>query len=252
MINLKSMLIRVIKNLFKIPIIIIRETISVVEVRHICLEQMDYNKYWERRDVSTTLPRHKIFSDLINRKSKVLDIGCGDGACLWYLKSEKDIEGEGIDISREAVARCVKKGIRANIADVSSSTFQIDEKYDYIIIAEVLEHIAHPEDLMHKLKGKFNKLVLVSIPNIGYYKHRIRMMFGRFPIQWAFHPAEHLRFWTVKDFIWWAKEVGFRVIDIRPSNGIPFLYKLIPNLFCHQVVFSLQDIQSEPDKQNHD
>ncbi|MBA7510561.1 hypothetical protein ES705_02546 [subsurface metagenome] len=242
------MLSRVIKNLFKIPIVIIRETISITEVRHICLEQMDYDSYWNKRNVSTILPRYKIFADLINRKSKVLDIECGDGTCLWYLKAEKDIEGEGLDISREAVTRCVKKGIRVNIADVSSSTFKIDKKYDYIIISEVLEHIAYLEDLMRKVKGHFNKLVLVSIPNIGYYKHRIRMMFGRFPIKWAFHPAEHLRFWTVKDFIWWAKEIGFEVIDIRPYNGVPFVYKLMPNLFCHQIVFFLKNIQSEPDK----
>ena len=109
----------------------------------------------------------------------------------------------------------------------------------------MLEHIPKPEDVMGKVKDKFKKMLIVSIPNTGHYIHRLRLLFGHFPVQWVWHPGEHLRFWTMKDFKKWADELGFKVVGIRIHTGFPFLLKFIPSLFTDSMVFLLKNKENE-------
>jgi methionine biosynthesis protein MetW len=205
------------------------------------IEKMDYDAYWRFRGDFGFSTRYAVFAALIEEKSSVLDIGCGEGSTLKYLSEKKHTQGAGIDISGEAVAKAKAKGIQAKVADVSAPGFGIDGQYDYIILSEVLEHIAHPEDLMEKVKGKFKIGLIVSMPNIGYYTHRLRLFFGHFPIQWQWHPGEHLRFWTIKDFRRFAKELGLEVGVMRTHTGFLFLHRLLPNLFADSAVFLLKE-----------
>jgi methionine biosynthesis protein MetW len=203
--------------------------------------KLDYNKHWEYRGKHNVRSRFKIFADIIKDGSKVLDIGCGDGTNLRYLMDIKVIKGYGIDISKTAVDMAMEKGVKAFVKDVSRSGFKLEDTFDYIIISELLEHIPNPEDLILGIKNNFTTNLLISIPNVGYFKHRLRFCIGgRFPIQWRYHPAEHLRYWTTKDFKKWCIQLGFVVKNMIPSNGIPILKNILPNLFSNQVVFVLQ------------
>ena len=104
---------------------------------------------------------------------------------------------------------------------------------NYISLFEVLEHMKNPEDFLLKLLNHKNIKVFISLPNTGFFTHRIRLLFGRFPLQWIAHPSEHLRFWTITDLKWW---LGFLNIynqsKIIPYKGVPFLNKIWPNLFA--------------------
>jgi len=205
------------------------------------IKQMDYNKYWGAKGKFGFSTRYPVFADVIEKDSSVLDIGCGDGSTLIYLIEKKKIRGEGVDISERAVNMARAGGIQAHVADVSSDKFKIRKKYDYIIVSEVLEHIPNPEDVMKKAKGRFNKLLIISMPNTGHYLYRLRLLFGRFPVQWAYHPGEHLRFWTVKDFRQWAGELGFRIVGMRTHSGVPFLRVALPALFADSIVYLLEE-----------
>lgn len=191
---------------------------------------MDYEDYWEEIKPIGLQERGRIFSRIITRGSSVLDIGCGDGSNLLYLIQNNSINGEGIDISSNAVERVKKAGINAWIDDVTRDDFKLTKRYDYIILSEILEHIPQPELLLAKIRDNFDKALLVSIPNIGYYTHRLRLLFGRFPIQWQLHPGEHLRFWTLKGFDWWTKSLELKIIGMYPSKGLPVLYKYFPTI----------------------
>jgi methionine biosynthesis protein MetW len=180
-------------------------------------------------------PRYSIFSEFIDHGSSVLDIGCGDGLLLEYLKDQKNAQVYGIDLSEEAVRLAKERNIETTVGDILQ--IEIERVYDYIILSEVLEHLNDPEIVIAKLKGKFRKSLLISIPNIGYYKHRLRLLFGHFPLQWKYHPSEHLRFWTVADFRLWLRQFRLEVAAISVSNGVPVFRQLMPNLFCDQVVF---------------
>ncbi len=237
--------IRIIKKLIKAPQYFANELIYLwnysFKQENPTLKKMDYDAYWIKRGAHIIEPRFKIFAEIIEEGATVLDIGCGDGTLLKYLTEKKNIKGVGIDISNNAIEMARSKGIGAQVCDVSSPDFSVEDDYDYIVLSEVLEHLPNPEEVLDKVRHKFNKSLIVTIPNIGYYRHRIRLLFGRFPIQWVQHPTEHLRFWTVKDFIFWAENLGFQIINIRSSNGLAIFHEHMPNLFGHQIVFEMKE-----------
>lgn len=212
------------------------------------LSRMDYNDYWKVKGEFIFSPRYAVFAGLIDPGSSVLDIGCGNGANLKHLTEKKQIKGEGLDISEVAVSQAVADGIAARVADASSSAFSIADQYDYIIISEVLEHIPNPEDLLAKTRGRFRKGLILSMPNIGHYMYRLRLLFGHFPIQWAYHPAEHLRFWTISDFRLWLHRLGFETLAFKPHSGVPLLHGLWPNLFCDSAVFMVREKLTSQEK----
>lgn len=119
------------------------------------------------------------------------------------------------------------------------------KKFDYIIITEVLEHIQDPEKVMLAIKNHFNKAIFISIPNAGFFMHRIRLMLGKFPIVMINeHIKEHIRFWTLQDFLYWISYLGFKVDKIMISSTpffkpLSFLERLIPSFFGYQLLFKI-------------
>jgi methionine biosynthesis protein MetW len=205
------------------------------------LPGMDYDEYWRAKGDMLFTGRCPVLAGLVQRGALVLDIGCGDGTTLEYLRDKAGTRGRGLDISAEAVSRTRQKGIEADKADASSPDFRVDRVYDHIIISEVLEHIPNPEELLLKVKGKFKVSLLISIPNSAYYIHRLRLLFGRFPVQWAWHPGEHLRFWSLADFRELLEASGFSVRSVRTHSGFLFLHGLWPNLFADSAIFEVKE-----------
>jgi methionine biosynthesis protein MetW len=220
--------------------------------QHVCqrksmaMKVLDYERYWLLLGEGGVAERFRIFVDLIEDGTSVLDIGCGSGVFLQFLAQNKDVKGFGIDVSAEAVRRARAKGVNSKVVDVTEPGFQLDGAYDYVILSEILEHIPNPEGLMLKLKGRFRRAMLISIPNIGYYPYRLRLLRGSFPLQWGLHPGEHLRYWTVKDFFFWVDQLGFRAEKVIASNGFPYLANWWPNLLGNQVVFVVREKRDVP------
>ena len=205
--------------------------------------KLNYDEYWGKRRLnkSSVKERYKIIASVIEAGSSVLDIGCGNGELLEFLRREKNIAGKGIDISQAAAEAVKSKGFEIEVADITKLSFKIKVHYDYIILSEVLEHIPNSEEVLLKTKGKFRKACFVSIPNTGYILDRLRLLFGRFPAQYVYHPQEHLRFWTVKDFLFWAEQLGFKIINYKGSSGFPKLWRYFPGLFARQVLYILEE-----------
>ncbi|NOZ06119.1 MAG: methyltransferase domain-containing protein [Chloroflexi bacterium] len=205
------------------------------------LQQMDYDAYWQTRGPHEVQPRVRLMARFIEQGSSVYDVGCGDGTALAYLRQSRNIEAHGCDLSEVAAQMAQEKGLHVQVCDVTAPDFRFDGTFDYIVISEVLEHIPDPEALLQKARGHFRRGLIVTIPNIGHIKHRARLLLGRFPVQWVYHPGEHLRFWTVLDFLRWAAELDYHAAAVHPSNGSPWLYKRWPNLFANQVIFVLKN-----------
>jgi len=218
----------------------------------------DYDEYWQNRGFhAPSLHRAKIISKYIKTNSKILDIGCGDGTIIEYLsKNNNPEEIIGVDISKRAVDYVKEKGFNAFEIDMLSDEFTRfleNKKFDYIIITEVLEHVQEPEKVVAAIKNKFNKSIFISIPNAGFFIHRLRLLFGRFPVVVIVqHIKEHIRFWTAKDFIYWCNYLGFKVDNTFVSTGLNFkplifLEKMFPSFFGCQIIYkiSLKNKQHE-------
>jgi len=211
--------------------------------REMAMAVLDYDRYWELRregDETTLRARDIIISNRIESHSSILDIGCGTGRLLAHLAgSKQNVELFGLDVAPRAIEIARAKGLNCQVADVMSPEFNLERDYDYIVVSEVLEHLHNPEVLLLKLRGRYRKTLFVTIPNVGYYPHRLRLLFGSFPVQTVWHPAEHLRYWTIRDFEQWLQDLGFRANEVRASNGFPRLAKWWPNLLGNQVIFVL-------------
>jgi 2-polyprenyl-3-methyl-5-hydroxy-6-metoxy-1,4-benzoquinol methylase len=125
---------------------------------------------------------------------RILDIGCGDGSRLAYLRETRSIEPYGIEVSQKACELARKKGIQVVQADVTADGWAIPEQVGYITASEVLEHLPSPERLLLRPRGLYRRRLLIDVPNTGALNERLRLLLGRTPKQWGFHAGEHLRF----------------------------------------------------------
>lgn len=208
----------------------------------------DYDDYWDAK-ASTGMGRlstfrrrrAEAFARVIPPGARVLDLGVGDGAILRYLIERRQIDGYGLDISPKAVEFCRAQGLKVDLADINQPIEQaLDGHFDVVIMSEIIEHIPEPETLLNALRPHATALI-VSIPNTGFYQHRLRLLLGKFPLQWVVSPGEHLRFWTIADFRWWARQMGFRIVHQQTYEGTPGLRRLWPALFGQAMVYVLED-----------
>lgn len=204
-----------------------------------------YENYWKTRGKSGPRPRYKIFFEWIDNNSSVLDIGCGDGHFGETLVKGKQVNYTGGDISNAALEMAKNRGLNVTYLDAAKDLGRFkDKSFDYVVMSEFIEHIPNSEDIL-KIAGRIaSRGVLISIPNIAYWRFRIELLLGSFPKQWAVAPQEHLRYWSVSDFEKTATNLGFAVKAIKSSNGRKFLRDMWPNLFGFQVCFYLKPQKS--------
>jgi len=214
---------------------------------------VDYDAYWQKRDYMKGLPgqgkptlrpwprqRAELLSKMIEPGSVVLDIGCGNGAVLDYVNQKIGIRGIGVDLGIEILGQAKGLGLETIAMDVTDISKLKDlPEVDYIIGFEILEHMPTPEAFLHEVRRKARRGLFFSFPNTGYYLHRLRLVTGRFPLQWINHPGEHLRYWTVKDVKWWVRSMNFNLDTLIVYEGLPGLNKIMPKLFGQGLFFKI-------------
>jgi len=204
----------------------------------------NYDEYWKKRSEISVRYRDKYIASMLPDTGRVLDIGCGNGAFLKYLKSKKlGLELMGIDISDVAISRLKKEGIAGIVCDLTKEDMPPSVKADHVTLMEVLEHVANAEELIQKIRRTGAMRFYVTIPNLGFFKNRLRLAFGgKMPITMIFfHIKEHIRFWTVSDFKYWADRMGFKIVHYHGQYGTFFLWKVWPSLFASGMIYVLED-----------
>jgi methionine biosynthesis protein MetW len=206
------------------------------------IKKINYDEYWKTRGFSLRnklMPRETLCLKWIEPNSKVLDVGCGNSRLLYELKKDKNCEVLGLDVSPLVAESLARVGIPVKVVDIAKTNFDFinDQEFDYIILNEILEHITNPEEVITQIKSKGKKLIL-SIPNIGFYRYRLGLMFkGRFPTQWIMHPSEHVRYWTHKDFLDWISAMDLELIECQTTAGFRFSKNKWKNLFGHMISY---------------
>ena len=162
----------------------------------------------------------RIIADLIDKNTRVLDVGCGDGTLMEFLKKNKKIDVRGIEISKNNVQKCIEKGLTVIEGDAEKDLSQFpDGSFDFVILSQTLQAFLYPEKVISELL-RVGRKAIVTIPNFGYWKVRLHLLVkGTMPItrtlpdEWYNTPNLHMC--TIKDF--------FRFCEKRKIN----LYKTI-------------------------
>lgn len=208
---------------------------------------IDFDAFWvgKRGDAIGTLTRWQRQRAELAREcmrsqppTSLLDIGCGDGAISAYLKNAFHIPRVvGLDISSTALVKARANGLETILVskDIQES-MSVAPEVDYAVLFEFLSQVANPEEWLAQALAKAKEGVVFSIPNSGYIAHRVRLCFGRFPVQWVMHPSQHIRFWTYTDVVWWLRALGYTTYTIHTYEGVPVLKKFWPALFARGLV----------------
>ena len=147
----------------------------------------------------------KIISNLIDKNTRVLDVGCGDGTLMEYLKDSRKIDIRGIEISKNNVQKCLSKGLTVIEGDAEKDLLQFpDSSFDFVILSQTLQAFLNPEIVIKELL-RVGKKAIVTIPNFGFWKVRLHLLIkGTMPItknlpdEWYNTPNLHMC--TIKDF----------------------------------------------------
>jgi methionine biosynthesis protein MetW len=147
----------------------------------------------------------KIIANLIKKNTRVLDVGCGDGTLMEFLKYNSKIDIRGIEISKSNVQKCIGKGLIVIEGDAEKDLSQFpDGSFDFVILSQTLQAFLNPEKFISELL-RVGKKAIVTIPNFGYWKVRLHLLTkGTMPItrtlpdEWYNTPNLHMC--TIKDF----------------------------------------------------
>ena len=182
-------------------------------------------------------PEFKIISNLINKNSHVLDVGCGDGILMEFLIQEKKVNIRGIEISKSKVQNCVAKGLTVIEGNAEKDLKQFpDNSFDYVVLSQTLQAFLNPENVIKELL-RIGKQAIVTIPNFGYWKIRLHLLLkGTMPVtrtlpdEWYNTPNIHLC--TIKDFVFFSKKKEFKLsksIAMR-SNKVSYINNVNLNM----------------------
>ena len=193
---------------------------------------------------------YKIIVDLIEEKTRVLDVGCDAGTLMESLKKNKNVDARGIEISKDKVQTCVSKGLTVIEGNAELDLKQFpNDSFDYVVLGQTLQAFVNPEIVIKELL-RVGKKAIITIPNFGHWKVRLNLLIkGTMPIteslpnDWYNTPNIHMC--TIKDFVKFSKIINFKIFkslaltnkNISNINNSNLFYK---NLFAELGIFLIE------------
>ena len=179
----------------------------------------------------------------IPQGASVLDLGCGDGSLLQYLKSERDVRGYGVEISDAGIVACIQNGVNVIQNDLDSGLADFESNsFDYVILSQTLQATRHTEPLIQEML-RVGHEGIVSFPNFGYWKNRLDVLLGNMPVskdlpyQWYDTPNVHLC--TFHDFEDLCATLKVQILERRVMTGESEI-QVLPNLFGSMAAYRFQ------------
>ena len=158
----------------------------------------------------------EIIADMIEAGTRVLDVGCGDGALLDHLVHGKGVDGRGIELSQAGVNACVSQGLSVIQGDADTDLKDYPTgAFDYVVLSQTLQATHRPKSVVEQL-ARIGRRAIVSLPNFGHWRVRWHLLFhGRMPttaaLPAAWYDTANIHLCTILDFEGLAAELGVEI-----------------------------------------
>lgn len=184
-----------------------------------------------------------IIANWVKFGSKVLDLGCGDGELLQFLRSSLEIKGYGVEKDDSNVLACVKNNTNVIQMDLEDglSGFE-DQSFDTVVLSQTLQAMHNTEDIVLEML-RVGEEIIVTFPNFGYWRSRMQITAGRMPVskalpyQWYDTPNVHLC--TISDFDGFCKNHKIEILERRVITDGKEV-NLLPNLLGSLAMYRLK------------
>ncbi len=190
-------------------------------------------------------PDQAVIAEHLEPGSRVLDLGCGDGSFLAYLRELKGIRGMGIEISQSKIAECIAHGVPVIQGNLDAPlTFADDDSFDCVVLSHTLQETRNPDLLLREI-ARVGRKAVISFLNFGHLSCRLQLLLhgrmpvtGSMPYSWYSTPNIHLG--TLKDFRELCAKLQLEILRETPIvHDFSGLANLWPNLFAPSCVFEL-------------
>ncbi len=158
----------------------------------------------------------RLIADMVAPKTRVLDVGCGEGELLKYLREAKKVDGRGIELSMAGVAAAVRQGLSViqGDADTDLKDYPADA-FDYVILSQTLQATRNPREVLEQML-RIGRHAIVSLPNFGHWRVRLSLfVHGRMPVTpslgFAWYDTPNIHLCTIDDFIDLTAAIGARI-----------------------------------------
>ncbi len=188
----------------------------------------------------------KLIADLIRDEEKILDVGCGEGSLINYLQKQKNVDCRGIELSQNGVNKCVTKGLSVIQGDANFDLKDYpDGAFSTVILSQTIHAMLLPDVTLSDLI-RIGDRAIVSLPNFGYWKIRLNLLFSGtmpknkiLPYEWYNTPNIHLC--SIRDFENLCKKMKLNIKEkiLLDEKGEKINNLYFRNLFSFQGIFCL-------------
>lgn len=208
------------------------------------------------KEIGDAIVKHKIRYDLeiiaklVKPNSKVLDIGCGNGELLDFLKKTKNVDARGLEISQMQVSKALGRGISAIQGDAENDlAFYPSQSFDYAILSQTIQSTKRPKEILREML-RIADYAVVSLPNFAHIKNRLHLLFkGTMPVNknipYQWYDTPNIHFCSIEDFEKLCQQMNFaieRKIFLTNKHCLIsfFGHKIIANLFAQYGIFLIR------------
>ncbi len=188
-----------------------------------------------------------ILQNWIHQDSRVLDLGCGDGALLEMLRQNKQVQGLGLEIDPYNITQCISRGINVIEQDLDEGlgNFQNDS-FDTVVMTQTLQAVRFPHLVLDEML-RIGKQCIITFPNFGHWRARLYLATqGKMPVSkfmpYTWYDTPNIHFCTVKDFefLCWQKNIDIvhRAV-VNQENKRSAIARRWPNLFCATAIYQV-------------
>jgi methionine biosynthesis protein MetW len=199
-------------------------------------------------------PEFAVIEQWVKPGDRVLDLGCGEGDLLAYLRHTKATHGYGIEIDHAPLASAIAKGLNVIEGDLdedySIAQYFSEHSFDLVLMTQALQRIHAPEKLIDQMLRVGNQAI-VTFPNFGYWKHRLQLLFrGRMPesesLPYKWYNTPNIHMCTFKDFEDFCHANGLRIVNrtiVGEKTKASWWMKLWPNLLGELAIYRIERLK---------